>query len=395
MWPARARLTRRALAAAAATLSASAATLAPLRAASTTTAPAPAPAAAPEALPLRFLSAGTCLAHPEKKRGEDAYFLSARALGVADGVGGWAELGIDPGDYARALMVEAQGAAEGALAAAGAPPSPLAVLQTAHAAVRLPGSSTACLLVAGARGELHHINVGDSGVQLWRYSRPMGAPMPLSLPEAGRLWSCAATARMTTHEFNHPGQLAADAAYSDRPASGEQATWGARGGELLLLATDGVWDNLSEQAIRGILARFDFAPCHAYARLQRARYEQALRAGAAAAARGGGGGAVGIAQGGAGVPLETRHPLAPPQPVSDLELADRQRACQGQLAGISAALALGAQRVGVDRRAVTPFSLAAARAGHKFEGGKLDDATVVAALVTADPEALDVYAKVE
>ena len=354
-------------------------------------APSAAAAAAPpeSALPLRFLAAATCLAHPEKARGEDAYFISARALGVADGVGGWAEKGIDAGEYSRALMAEAQRACEGQLAAQGAPPSPAAAVRAAHSAVRLPGSSTATLLVAGAAGAGSTDNLGDGGAQLWRRARVLAAPMPLSLAEAARLWTCDSETQPTTHGFNFPAQLAADAEISDLVVGPKalQTQWRASGGELLLLATDGVWDNLSAQDIRGILARFDFAPCHAYARLQRAKLAAAVASGS------GGRGGRGIGEGGQGKLLETRYPLAPPEPVSELELKDRERLCAGQLAGISAALAVAAQRAGADERADTPFSRAATLAGFRFSGGKLDDSTVVAALVTADPEAADVYAE--
>jgi serine/threonine protein phosphatase PrpC len=59
--------------------------------------------------PSLALKAGACcLPHPEKldTGGEDAYFVSSdnTVLGVADGVGGWRESGIDPGDYSRTLM---------------------------------------------------------------------------------------------------------------------------------------------------------------------------------------------------------------------------------------------------------------------------------------------------
>lgn len=55
------------------------------------------------------LTTGTCcLPHPDKvdTGGEDAFFVSEdkSALGVADGVGGWRESGIDPGDYSRSFM---------------------------------------------------------------------------------------------------------------------------------------------------------------------------------------------------------------------------------------------------------------------------------------------------
>lgn len=43
--------------------------------------------------------------HPEKKYkgGEDAAAYTERMLAVADGVGGWAESGVDPAEYSKGL----------------------------------------------------------------------------------------------------------------------------------------------------------------------------------------------------------------------------------------------------------------------------------------------------
>ena len=43
--------------------------------------------------------------HPAKayKGGEDAFYVSDNVLAVADGVGGWADHGIDPGLYSKRL----------------------------------------------------------------------------------------------------------------------------------------------------------------------------------------------------------------------------------------------------------------------------------------------------
>ena len=53
----------------------------------------------------------TQLPHPAKKEtgGEDAYLLGPHMVGVADGVGSWWEGGINPADYARALMHACRG----------------------------------------------------------------------------------------------------------------------------------------------------------------------------------------------------------------------------------------------------------------------------------------------
>ena len=81
--------------------------------------PAPALLCSSEAaafVPRLLLTAGACvIPHPDKmeKGGEDAFFISERGycLGVADGVGGWAEIGVDPGLYSKELMGFAKEAA--------------------------------------------------------------------------------------------------------------------------------------------------------------------------------------------------------------------------------------------------------------------------------------------
>lgn len=131
------------------------------------------------ALPaLRFAAAASIVPHPDKvaKGGEDACFVGdcGTALGLADGVGGWAEDGIDPADYARALVAAMD---EGAAAATGVTPregetdgavgtaAARAVLEHAHAAcMTVPGAATAVLALARGR-TLCVANLGDSGVR--------------------------------------------------------------------------------------------------------------------------------------------------------------------------------------------------------------------------------------
>ncbi|KAJ0040908.1 hypothetical protein Pint_28242 [Pistacia integerrima] len=57
---------------------------------------------------LKLLSGSCYLPHPAKEEtgGEDAHFICVdeQAIGVADGVGGWADVGVDSGEFARELM---------------------------------------------------------------------------------------------------------------------------------------------------------------------------------------------------------------------------------------------------------------------------------------------------
>ena len=53
----------------------------------------------------KFNSGAHMIPHPAKahKGGEDAMFVSDNVIVVADGVGGWADQGIDPGLYSKKL----------------------------------------------------------------------------------------------------------------------------------------------------------------------------------------------------------------------------------------------------------------------------------------------------
>lgn len=80
-----------------------------------------------------------------KPQGEDAHFICAekQAIGVADGVGGCARAGVDPGDYARQLMANS-------FAAIRMEPEGSAdlrrVLNRAFSKTKAKGSSTACIV---------------------------------------------------------------------------------------------------------------------------------------------------------------------------------------------------------------------------------------------------------
>jgi protein phosphatase PTC7 len=102
---------------------------------------------APTSESLKLISGSCYLPHPAKEAtgGEDAHFISAdeHVIGVADGVGGWADLGVDAGLYAKELMRNSMTAIkdepEGTI-------DPSRVLEKAYASTKARGSSTACII---------------------------------------------------------------------------------------------------------------------------------------------------------------------------------------------------------------------------------------------------------
>ena len=82
-------------------------------------------------------------------------------------------------------------------------------------------------------GVLHALNVGDSGFRLLR-------------PREGAIATVASSTEQT-HYFNCPFQLGTGS--RDSPTDGETVSARVEAGDLIILATDGLIDNLSESDI--------------------------------------------------------------------------------------------------------------------------------------------------
>ncbi len=189
------------------------------------------------ATPLALDAAAASIPHPAKAAtgGEDAHFLLDSAYGVFDGVGGWAESGHDPGLFSRALASHTARAISRQLAdaATDAPVDLVRALSAGLAEVREIGTTTACLVHVDGAGALHALNVGDSGFRLLR-------------PREGALATVASSTEQT-HYFNCPFQLGTGS--RDSPTDGETMSARVEAGDLIILATDGLIDNLSESDI--------------------------------------------------------------------------------------------------------------------------------------------------
>ena len=328
-------------------------------------------------VPLHFAAELTYLPSPDKvvkgSPGEDAYFVSRYAVGVADGVGGWADVGVDAGEYSRRLMAGTQSWVDAAASSGSTPVDldPLVALSHGYAATTVRGSSTACVATVGHDGRLRVLNLGDSGLMVWRHERQLTLlpPPKLRLDEAAKLWSPLLRTTEQQHYFNCPYQL--EHGGDDLPTKGQAVSFAARPGDLVLLGTDGLFDNLAETDIRAALAKVDFTPCHTFIRAAKRRHADAAEAAA-------------------GTPAFSLNKVVGGTTDAHSPAAMRalEKDCRAVLLTVSASLAVGAQRVGLDPTAKSPFSIGARKAGLRHSGGKLDDVVVVAALVVPDEAAV-------
>ncbi|KAL8466624.1 hypothetical protein ACS0TY_035611 [Phlomoides rotata] len=182
-----------------------------------------------------ILNSGSCyLPHPDKEEtgGEDAHFICTdkQAIGVADGVGGWADMGVDAGLYARELMSNSVTAVQeeprGSV-------DPARVLEKAYVCTKAKGSSTACIIALTDQG-LQAINLGDSGFMVVRD----GCTVFRSPAQQ--------------HDFNFTYQLECGNA-GDLPSSGQVFTIPVAPGDVIIAGTDGLFDNLYNNDITAIV----------------------------------------------------------------------------------------------------------------------------------------------
>lgn len=271
--------------------------------------------------------ASAMIPHPKKAStgGEDAWFISKTGFGVFDGVGGWSSKGIDAGEFSRTLAkrtsahLDAQPVVKLACALNDA------LNEVLTDGTR--GSCTACVArIDEAAGRLQALNLGDSGVRVFRPSPPtdIGSSDVLHLE---------LESRAQQHYFNCPLQLGGGS--TDRPHHGDNYTFDVLPGDLVIMATDGVLDNLFDAEIAQILT-------HGKEEHQERAAQNGDNDPASQACAGGG---------------------------SAREMAER--------------VAVRARRASMQSKRVTPFSLAARKEGYNHSGGKLDDVTVICVKVLA------------
>ncbi|KZT26207.1 protein serine/threonine phosphatase 2C [Neolentinus lepideus HHB14362 ss-1] len=207
-----------------------------------------------------------------KDPGEDFFYVqemreqSGISFGVADGVGGWADSGVDPSLFSQALMFHAHRYSQHGWAGEpeidptqeyeereqveGWEMTPQECLGLSYDAVLrersvLAGSSTACLINLNASsGVLRSASLGDSGFSIIRSSQVFYRQQP------------------QTHFFNCPKQLtklpSGSRRYSnsavDQPDDAEVYETRLRDGDIVVVYTDGLSDNVFPSEIISICA---------------------------------------------------------------------------------------------------------------------------------------------
>ena len=165
--------------------------------------------------------------------GEDSWFITDEVIGVADGVGGMTKLGVDSKMFSRTLCLFAeQGVIKRQVT------NPLSLAKYAFSKVSVDGASTLLIVNGENANELEVYNIGDSQLGVWR---------------SGRGWVHISDEQ--EHDFNQPFQLGRLSKYmADRPEVGASYTIETQKKDILILASDGLWDNLFPDEVSDLVA---------------------------------------------------------------------------------------------------------------------------------------------
>lgn len=165
---------------------------------------------------------------------------SADVIGVADGVGGWRQYGVDPGQFSTHLMKTCERLVRAGYFISNQPARLLAHGFREMQECKKPviGSSTACLMMLCHEDcKIYTANIGDSGFLVVRHGKIVhrsqeqqhyfNTPFQLSLP---------------------PSEMASDV-LSDLPESADRYEFGVQDGDVIIMATDGIFDNVPDSLL--------------------------------------------------------------------------------------------------------------------------------------------------
>ncbi|KAG9227729.1 hypothetical protein CCMSSC00406_0000625 [Pleurotus cornucopiae] len=262
-----------------------------------------------------------------KEPGEDFFFVQSlpydagTAVGIADGVGGWSDQGVDSAVFSQALMYYASKVYNGEIvteavlkgSSSRSRPKPKDVLKSAYDVTMTDsfvkaGSATTCLINFDPQtGMMYATNIGDTGFIIIRSG------------------SIIYQSRAQFHGFNYPKQLLKNATSSrrsrnnssDSPRDAESYEVQLREKDIIIAYTDGLVDNVYPEEILEICSV---------------------------------------------VLQEHRHDHDRPQIMSD-RIVDYARQCMRS------------------KTLLTPFERQAIKQGVAHKGGKIDDVTVVVTMV--------------
>jgi protein phosphatase PTC7 len=172
--------------------------------------------------------------HTEKEHrgGEDSFVVSTptnSTIAVADGVGGWSSKGVNPRAFADEILTKTYKIIKSGEI------DPKTAIKSAYPVLRCVGSATLCFGKMTEDGIFRVANIGDSGFMVIR---------------RGEILIESAEQQ---HGFNYPYQLGigvnGEPHGADRPEDAEVYRMQLEKKDIIIMGTDGLFDNIWPQKI--------------------------------------------------------------------------------------------------------------------------------------------------
>jgi protein phosphatase PTC7 len=193
---------------------------------------------------LQLFSAGFNIPNPRKAQrgGEDSYLVSSptnSTIAVADGVGGWESKGVNPRAFADEILTKTYELIKKGVK------DPKYAISSSFPHLSSVGSATFCMGKLDKDGIFRVANIGDSGFIVIRDGN--------ILIESSE----------HQHDFNYPYQLGIGLDGlphgEDRPSDAEVYRMELERGDIIVMGTDGLLDNLWPKQI---LSYIEDNPCN-------------------------------------------------------------------------------------------------------------------------------------
>ncbi len=264
----------------------------------------------------------TTLPHIEKrdKGGEDSHCASSQILSVADGVGRWNETGVDSSLYSKNLcsnIIKLYNESSDTL-------SLKEIFVKSCSNIEHRGSSTCTIASLKNKDDkiyIEAVNLGDSGYFILRPE----------INDESIKFNIIYKSELQEHSFDNPYHVGEE---GDDPELADVNIHEIKINDIIILATDGLWDNIYDDQITDIL--------ETYCQIQK---EEAKK--------------------------------------NNIEIKD---ALIIQPKGASEVLTYCAEYASLDEEYESPFEL---RSNGSYNGGKHNDITIVVAQVVADQSAIN------
>jgi protein phosphatase PTC7 len=212
-------------------------------------------------LKYKFKIGSVKLPHYNKRKtgGEDALTFHDGMICVADGVGGWNEIGVDPSKYSNEICENVK--REYLLYGHKYNYNPKTIFVEAAKKTESQGSSTFCMCTLDFEKQyLHTVNMGDSGYMVLRDVAPKSRPEGIFekiLKENGEEETVELKVLFKSeeqqHQFNFPYQVGSN---GDSPEDCDTRVHEFRENDIIVLGSDGLWDNLFEDQILALVKPF-------------------------------------------------------------------------------------------------------------------------------------------